>query len=104
MAGLRAGLIDFSCERCKEAPYIKEAIGCDKPTKNPAKWWHDDEFYNCPIRFIMQSTYEFLEKIDSYRSGLSTPPDYEKQSARFLLAIKVFDHYIYKFTQLKQGK
>ena len=122
MAGLRAGLIAFSCSKCREAcdkragctdicsgcqhrSYIKDSLGCEKPLETPAFWLgEDDEFYNCPRQFIMHNTYELIEQIDSYKSGLSTPPDFNNQSARFLLAVKVFDYYMSKFLALKQGK
>lgn len=102
---MRAGLIAFSCEQCEAAPYIKEVNGCDKPTEAPACWLgEEDKFYNCPIRFILQSVYELVEKMDSYKARLSTPPAFENQSARFLLGVKVYEHYYSKFILLKQGK
>jgi hypothetical protein len=64
----------------------------------------EDEFYNCPIQFVMQSSYEFLEKLDSYRSGVSTPPDFERHSAKFLIGVKVFESYLRYFTEMKKGE
>ena len=45
-----------------------------------------------------------IEKHDSYKSGLATPPDYERQSAKFLSGVRLFDHYVNYFTQLKKGE
>jgi hypothetical protein len=105
VAALRCGLIGFSCEKCNEAPYIKDTLGCDKPMEIAATWLGpDEEFYNCPIRFIMQNSCELLEKMDSYKTGLSTPPDFENHSAKFLLGVKVFDHYYRKLDALKKGE
>lgn len=105
MAALRSGLISFSCDKCQSAPYIQETLGCETPIKTAATWLGpDEEFYNCPIRFIMSNSYEFLEKYDSYHSGLSTPPDFERHSAKFLLAVKVFDSYVRNFTEMKRGE
>jgi hypothetical protein len=102
---LRAGLIGFSCKQCEAAPYIKEINGCEKPIETPATWLgEEDEFYNCPLQFILPSVYDMIEKLDSYKSRISTPPEFEKQSARFLSAVKLFEHYVYHFTMLKQGK
>jgi hypothetical protein len=52
----------------------------------------------------MGSTYEMIEKLDTYKAGLATPPNYEGQSAKFLAGVRLFDHYVNYFTQLKQGK
>ena len=64
----------------------------------------DDEFYNCPIRFLMPSVIEFVDKMDSYKSKLSTPPDYEKHSSKFLVGVKAYEHYYHKFDSLKKGE
>ena len=97
-------MIAFSCDKCKEAPYIRDSLGCERPLVTAATWWEEDEFYNCPIRFIMQSTYEVIEKIDSYKNGLSTPPDFERHSAKFLLAVKTFENHLSKFNAIKKGE
>lgn len=105
MAAMRAGLIGFFCDKCKEAPYIKDTLGCDSPLKVAATWLgEEDEFFNCPIRFIMENTYELLDKMDSYKSGLSSPPCFEKQSAKFLLGMSVFNSYLAHFSALKRGE
>lgn len=105
MAAIRVGLISFSCSKCQEAPYIKDTLGCEKPLEVAAKWLgEEDEFYNCPVMFIMSNTYELLEKMDNYKNGLSTPPDYEMQSAKFLCGVRLLDSYIAKFTSIKKGE
>ena len=105
MAALRAGLISFSCSKCKSAPYIKDTLGCDKPMETAATWLgEEDEFYNCPIKFITENTGQFFEKYDSYKNGIATPPDYEKQSAKFFIALRTFEYYLDKFiTMLQNG-
>jgi hypothetical protein len=52
----------------------------------------------------MTSAYEFLNKMDAYMNGLSTPPDYEKHSAKFLCGVRVFEQYLGYFNELKRGK
>jgi hypothetical protein len=101
---LRSGLIGFSCDKCEAAPYIKDQLGCEKPLETAAEWWDGDEFYSCPVKFIMQSVYEMIEKMDSYNKRLSTPPAYEKQSARFLSGVRAFENYLIYFTSLKKGE
>lgn len=104
VAGLRSGLISFSCEKCQSAPYIRDTLGCEKPTQEPAHWLDENEaWYSCPIQFITQGCCEFMEKYDSYKSQLSTPPNYEKQSAKFIEGVKYYEHCLRKYTEMKQG-
>jgi len=80
-------------------------MGCEKPLETAATWLgEEDEFYNCPVRFITTSTRDFLEKYDSYRSRMATPPDFEKQSANFISAIGIFERSVDKFLKLKKGE
>ena len=102
MAAIRVGLIAFSCEKCNDSPYIKDSLGCEKPLKDAATWiGPDDEFYNCPIRFITDSTYDFIEKYDCRK--FYTGNQYEKESAKFLLAVRIFERYLSKFMEMKNG-
>jgi hypothetical protein len=52
----------------------------------------------------MESTCEMIAKLDSYKNGLATPPDYERQSAKFLCGVSLLNYWINHFTLLKQGK
>ena len=98
-------MIGFSCSKCRDAPYIKESLGCDGPTQTPAAWLDEEEqWYNCPIKFINQSSLDFIEKYDAYKNKMATPPDYEKQSARFNMAIRFFESELSRFIEMKQGK
>lgn len=51
----------------------------------------------------MQNTHELLDKMDSYTNRLATPPDYEKQSAKFLLGVRIFKEYCSEFVEMKRG-
>ena len=105
MAAKRAGLISFSCSKCQEAPYIKDTLGCDKPLEVAARWLgEEDEFFNCPVRFIMENSYELLEKMDGYKNNLFAPLGYEKQSAKFVVGVRILDNYIAKFSEMKRGE
>lgn len=104
-AGIRAGLLAFSCSKCEEAPYIKEINGCEIPVETPATWLGpEEEFYNCPMRFIMANTFDLIEMMDSYKSGYCVAPDYDRQSAKFMAAVKIYERYLNHFTEVKQGK
>jgi hypothetical protein len=98
-------LISFSCDKCEKAEYIKESLGCEQPTKTPSFWLEDkEEWWNCPRKFINQSVSDFLEKYDAYNKKLATPPDFDLQSARFNIAVKVFESYLVKFIAMKKGE
>jgi len=113
---LRSGLLGYSCDTCNEglteeqkqdpdASYIKVSRGCEKPTQMPStiRLDPDEEWYNCPLRFISQSVHDFLGKYDAYKKGLSTPPDYDDQAQKFIEAVNVFEYYIGKYVNAKKG-
>ena len=98
-------MISFSCDKCAEAPYIKDSLGCEKPLETAAAWLGEGElFYSCPIKFILPNTYELIEKMDSYKNGIATPPDFEKQSAKFLSGVKAYNYYLAKSNAIKKGE
>jgi hypothetical protein len=102
---LRAGLIAFSCTQCELAPYTKDSLGCENTTQTPAAWLdEDEEWHNCPIKFVSQSVIDFMEKYDSYKNKMATPPDFENQSAKFNSAVRIFESYLSKYNEMKQGK
>jgi hypothetical protein len=101
---LRSGLISFSCDKCLDAPYIKENLGCDQPTQTPARWLdEDEEWYNCPMRFIPSSVVSFILEYDSYKDKWSTPPRYGDFGAKFLQAKIYLENCLNKYTAMKQG-
>jgi hypothetical protein len=105
IAGLRSGLVSFSCEKCQTSPYVKDNLGCEKPTQVPARWFEDDEeWFNCPMQFIPRSCYEFVEKYDAYKGQIASPPDFENQAAKFNAGVKAYEYYLGKFMAQKQGQ
>ena len=98
-------MIAFNCNQCREAPYIKEIRGCEKPTQTPAHWLDEDEdWYQCPRLFIPPKCWEFFNKYCSYKDDTATPPDFEKQSAKFNSAKIVYENYLAKFLKQKNGE
>ena len=88
-----------------EESYIQKSRGCNAPSEVGVKWFNDeDDFWNCPIKFISQGVYEFLEKYDAYKSQLATPPDYEKQAAKFWEGVKALESYLVKFHKQQKGE
>lgn len=102
---MRANLIGMNCSTCETAPYLKETFGCDKPSQTAATYFEEgEEFLNCPIKFITASTLVFLREYDAYKDKFATPPGYGQMSAKFVEAKQVLEHFIHKFTEMKQGK
>jgi hypothetical protein len=114
LAAIRAGVISFSCEKCISADvikdekvvdnYIKKAQGCIEPLEKPARWIDEDEdWYNCPVRFICRSASDFLEEYNAYKKQIATPPVFGSHSAKFLEAVWVFEGMIAKFHEEQKG-
>lgn len=102
---MRSGLIGFSCDICRDAPFTKDNLGCENPTQTPAAWLDEnEEWYNCPLKFIPMSVIDFLEKYDAYKNSIASPPDFENQSAKFIIAVRYFENHINKYNRIKQGK
>jgi hypothetical protein len=100
-------MIGMNCATCQTAPKAKESFGCESPLQVPAVYFgdiEDEEWYNCPMRFITQSSYDFLNEYDAYKSGMAEPMKYGKQSAKYFEAVRTFDHYLSMFSNMKQGK
>jgi hypothetical protein len=55
------------------------------------------------MKFIPESCWEFLRKYKSYAEKKATPPDYEKQSAKFNQGVETYEYYCKKLTAMKQG-
>lgn len=64
----------------------------------------DEDWYNCPLKFVNNSIYDFIMKYDSYKNGTATPPDFEMQSARFNQAVRFFDSKVSEFIEMKKGE
>jgi hypothetical protein len=111
---LKSGIIGYSCSVCEEGltneqkndpnfhNYKKEVRGCDRPTQTPLELLEtDEEWYNCPIKFVSKAVNEFYDKMQSYQDGLSTPPDFDQQSYKFNDALKLYKYYLGIFLERK---
>jgi hypothetical protein len=79
--------------------------GCNKPLEIAADGWiPGEDFFNCPRKFIMKNTYELLDELEAYKTGISNPPAYGKQSAKFLQGVKLFENYYSEFAAMQKGK
>jgi hypothetical protein len=104
VAALRSGLLGFDCSVCQDAPYIKEARGCEKPLSVPMILMEaDEEWYNCPLQFVSVGVEEFVGKYNSYKAGLATPPDFDFQSAKFIEGVHFFDHWTKKYSEMTKN-
>jgi hypothetical protein len=120
VAGARAGLIAFSCNKCKSADvkdeksnivsnYIKESLGCEKALDNPGTWFNtgDDDgelFFNCPLKFISPSVKMFFEKYDLYCRKMIMPLNYENESSKFLEGIEFFESWLDQYSKMIKGE
>jgi hypothetical protein len=112
LAGLRSGLIGMSCGGCRDTlqegetdGYVQKSFGCNEPLQVPATWFGEEEqFFNCPMKFITSGCVDFLEKYDSYKKGFATPPDYEKQAAKFWEGVRSFESNMNKCMAMKKGE
>lgn len=101
---MRSGLISFSCGKCQAAPYIKDTLGCEEPTQTPAFWFEkDEEWFNCPLKFITEEVLDFLNEYDSLKTNLARPKEYGEQSSKFYEAVRVLENNISKFVKEKEG-
>jgi hypothetical protein len=89
--------LGFDCQQCRNDPELKETWGCEKP-KQVAVWQDDEdnEFYNCPLRFVPQTVYDWFYEYEYYQLFQGSAPAFEKQAAKFYDAARV-----YKMTLLK---
>lgn len=79
-------------------------MGCEEPTQNPAVWFElEEEWYSCPIKFIMDNTLDFVKEYDSLKSNMAVAGKYGEQSSKYYEAITIFENYVAKFTKEKQG-
>jgi len=120
VAGARAGLIAFSCSKCKSADvknekgdvvsnYVKESLGCEKALEVPGVWFNTDDdegelFFNCPLKFISSSVKMFFEKYDLYCRKMLTPLNYENESAKFLEGIEFFESWLNQYSKIIKGE
>jgi hypothetical protein len=88
----------FSCNECEDhEKEEKNCLGVDSDT--PVKYLEGvGEFYACPIQFVPQSVYSFLERYDYYEKYPSGAPSFEAVNPRYLEALKVYESTMQKLS------
>jgi len=71
-------------------PGIKWLCGCEEPTQMAVWEDDDDEFYNCPLRFITDQTAEWYKEYAYYQDFPGAAPAYRQMPAKFLEAISYY--------------
>ena len=76
---------------CERDPDLKTAWGCEEPTQN-AVWAHgENEYFNCPLKFIPETIWQWFEELQYCQKFLGTALNYKKQSAKFVDALFYYD-------------
>ena len=89
IAAIHAGLVTFDCSQCGR-------LGCEEPTQLAV--WDDgeDEFFNCPIRFISDEIYFWYDK---YKHG--TRLEYEELNCRYSEAVNYYEYQLQRYKNAK---
>lgn len=96
-------MIAFDCSKCQ--PEDQEFLGCEKPTLEPAWYFSkEEEWYNCPRKFVMDSTIDFIKEYDALKNNIAAPEKFNEQSAKFIEAIEVFEYWFITLKKLNEGK
>lgn len=93
-------MFSFDCNGCSE--YDKEQWGCEKAAEYPIWSDEDGDFYNCLVRFITPSTYDFLSRYDAIKNGWAVGLPFDNTLNRFVEAVNIFEHHLAKFEAEKQ--
>jgi len=101
MAALHVGIIAFNCEECQHAPELKQAWGCDTPTESAV--WEDgeNEFYNCPLRFITKEALSWYQE-HLYNEHYHTALPYHMQSEGYVKALAYYQTMFNKMNAMKR--
>lgn len=59
----------------------------------------DIEFDSCPMAFISQSVYSFLNRYDTYEKYPNSIQQYEKMNPRYFEAVRKYESYMAEFRQ-----
>ena len=85
MAAVKAGTLPASCIDCKQDPQQKEYWGCGKDGNIQ---WQDihtgDIFHTCPIQFVKQDVYSYLEEVDYIKTFPTTARPYKKNTRKWI--------------------
>lgn len=81
-------------------------LGCEESTQ-VAVWEDDeDEFYNCPRKFITESVIDFYDELSVYKEIPGSSPKFENFSNKFLEGFKYYTQQYNRFysAKLKEKK
>jgi hypothetical protein len=76
-------------------------LACEKISEEPVWSDENDDFYNCPFRFILDNTNDFLSRYDAIKQGWTLPLPYDKTLSRFIEASKYYEQQYSKFLEQK---
>jgi pyruvate/2-oxoacid:ferredoxin oxidoreductase beta subunit len=83
---------------CQDDRETREALGCDTPAQ-AAVWGDDeDEFFNCPIRWLGSNTSSWYDRYRYYQES-GRWPEYETVNNRFWEAVLFYKSECVRFSQ-----
>jgi hypothetical protein len=93
-------LISFDCNECKKFPELRKQLSCDAPSQDAV--WEDgeNEFFNCPVRFISQAVSDWYNE-HAYNDRYKSARMYEKQAETYIEALDYYDRCMGKFKAIK---
>jgi len=56
----------MDCRACQSDPSLKKLWGCDEPTQDAVWATDEEEFYNCPLRWISEQIIDWYEEYSYY--------------------------------------
>lgn len=87
IAAIRSGKLQLNCNDCQGDPDTKKNWGCDSSTQFAVWADNENEFYNCPLKFITPEHYDFLEEYD-FNNRHNVSIDIKNVPCRYLEAEK----------------
>ena len=92
VCAMRCGLLGaFSCNECSLE--LQEERNCNGLDSDKSVLYLDGigEFYACPIKFIPESVYSFIEMYDYYEKYPNSAPSFDDVNPRYLQALKLYE-------------
>jgi len=91
--GRTGGLKSFACDKCTEEMQTKR--NCEGIDSDTSVFFSTltGELNACPLKFIPEVIYDFIDEYDFYEKYPSSAPNYMDINPRFWEAVKSFEGY-----------
>ena len=105
VALIRDGQLNgFQCSMCTKE--MKEKRNCSGEDREDPVYFHKDvgEFYACPLTFISNSVYSFIDEYDWYEKYPASVPSYKDVNPRYWDSVKFYEKFKYKLLDKTEDK